>query len=81
MTENPYPLDRTPLITQADLERRYQWSNTLIGRFVDQDILTPQRLTLRGSALFEPDYIRWIEANVPRFINRVSELGLTVFSP
>lgn len=63
----------TPMLTDADLARILNRSRTITSRLGRAGILTPQRHTLRGKRLYEPDYVEWALENVPELITRMSD--------
>lgn len=63
----------TPMLTDADLARILNRSRTITSRLGRAGILTPQRYTLRGKRLYEPDYVEWALENVPDLTKRMSD--------
>jgi hypothetical protein len=71
-----YATNDTPMYTDADWARILNWSRTYVARLANAGILTPQRRTLRGRRLYEPEYVEWAKVNVPEIAKRMSEIAL-----
>lgn len=72
-TPERFATSDTPMLTNADLARILHRSRTIISRLVAAGTLTPQRFTLRGRPLYEPEYVEWALENVPELEKRMSE--------
>jgi len=62
-----------PLWTNADWARLLRCSKTYVSKFIKQGDLTPQRYTLGGRPLFEPEYVKWALLNSERIKRMMSE--------
>lgn len=78
MSELPerFITDPTPLWTISDWARYLVYSREWTYTLEENGILIPQRKTLGGLALFEPEYVEWAKVSVPKVAKRVSDLGL-----
>lgn len=65
-----------PLWTIADIAEELQYSREWIYTLESRGIIVPQRKSLRGRSLFEPEYLAWAKVNVPIIAKRMSDLGL-----
>lgn len=63
----------TPMYTDADWARILKRSRTIVQRLAKAGFLTPQRYTLGGRRLYEPEYVKWAIENEPEIIARMSD--------
>ena len=62
-----------PMLTNADWCRILDRSRSTVRKLVKQGVLTPQRLTLGGRPLYEPEYVEWAKVSVPEIVQRMSD--------
>lgn len=71
-----YQTSEVLLWTSNDWADLLRLSRQRVHQFIQEGRLTPQRVTMRGYVLFEPDYVEWAKENVPIVKKRISEIGL-----
>ena len=69
-----YQTSQVPLLTAQNIAHYLNYSRMYIYNKIADGTLVPQRLTVDGRFLFEPEYWEWAQTHVPFVVKRLSEL-------